>query len=348
VPSNEIIYYFLSLLISGVFHEFGHAIAGTCERIKVSGFGIFILFLYPGAFAEFKEEFSGLLPIQQLKIFCAGSWHNITLSAFSYICIFMLPIILFPCYQAAGGVVITHVEEGSVLDGSLGPLQIVTSLGDCVVNNRKEWRSCFDYLLSDEYNKKGYCVSDNVAILDSELCCHGTNINSSLYCFEITSSSQPSKICAIAKDVVKQGIFGIINDDNCKGQWLQPVLSSGESLIKIVLQNNSFLLFVGPPAALWFSIPSVGDFLPRISLFDVRWPIFLEKFFSYVLSISSALGILNLAPVFYLDGAYATTTLLQLFAPSIPNQKRIKICNIIFYCTSFLLIANVILSFFSI
>lgn len=97
----------------------------------MSGFGVFLLFLYPGAFAEFKEELTGLGWLPQLKIYCAGSWHNIVLSGFSYLCLFLLPLGLFPLYYNAGGVVITRVEPESVMHGSIKPMDVITSVGDC-------------------------------------------------------------------------------------------------------------------------------------------------------------------------------------------------------------------------
>jgi S2P endopeptidase len=35
VPNNQLVYYFLSFLIAGVFHEFGHALAATLYDIEI-------------------------------------------------------------------------------------------------------------------------------------------------------------------------------------------------------------------------------------------------------------------------------------------------------------------------
>lgn len=101
------------------------------ERVKVSGFGIFILFLYPGAFAEFKEEFSGLGWLSQLKIYCAGSWHNVTLAAISYLCLMSLPLTMFPLYSTPGGIVVTQIESDSVMHGSIRQFDVITKVGTC-------------------------------------------------------------------------------------------------------------------------------------------------------------------------------------------------------------------------
>ena len=99
--------------------------------MKVSGFGIFVLFLYPGAFAEFKEDFTSLSVVQQLKIYCAGSWHNLVLGLFAYLCILLMPTLLFPFYRVADGAVVLHLEKDTILDGVIHRSDIITRLGDC-------------------------------------------------------------------------------------------------------------------------------------------------------------------------------------------------------------------------
>jgi S2P endopeptidase len=77
IPGFHIVYLFVVLLVSGVFHELGHALAASAESVRIESFGGFLMIFYPGAFVELH---SGLLaavrPWQQLRIFCAGIWHN--------------------------------------------------------------------------------------------------------------------------------------------------------------------------------------------------------------------------------------------------------------------------------
>lgn len=37
------------------------------------------MFIYPGAFVNIREELRDLAPLKQLKIYCAGAWHNAVL-----------------------------------------------------------------------------------------------------------------------------------------------------------------------------------------------------------------------------------------------------------------------------
>lgn len=44
------------LVISGIIHELGHAFAAINANVRVTGFGIFIYGIYPGAFTEIDTD----------------------------------------------------------------------------------------------------------------------------------------------------------------------------------------------------------------------------------------------------------------------------------------------------
>jgi hypothetical protein len=44
-----------SLVLVGVVHELGHALAACAEKVHVNGFGLFIVLVYPGAFTEIDQ-----------------------------------------------------------------------------------------------------------------------------------------------------------------------------------------------------------------------------------------------------------------------------------------------------
>ena len=63
----------LALLFSAIFHEAGHALCAIGEGVRMNGFGLFLMIVYPGAFVDLDTE--SLLsrhPLQQLRIYCAG------------------------------------------------------------------------------------------------------------------------------------------------------------------------------------------------------------------------------------------------------------------------------------
>jgi S2P endopeptidase len=70
LPSDQTVYYFLSLFICGIVHEFGHAIAASREQVRVNGFGIFVTFIFPGAFVDLcSDHLLVISPLRQLRIF---------------------------------------------------------------------------------------------------------------------------------------------------------------------------------------------------------------------------------------------------------------------------------------
>ena len=71
--------------------------------------------LIPAAFVQLPTEiFEGLSPRNQLKVVCAGVWHNLVLVLVSASLILSAPIILFPFYSSTDGIVIARTGDVSV------------------------------------------------------------------------------------------------------------------------------------------------------------------------------------------------------------------------------------------
>ncbi|MEQ2238077.1 hypothetical protein ILYODFUR_029718 [Ilyodon furcidens] len=114
LPTSQLAYFFIALLLSGVIHELGHAVAALRESVRVNGFGVFVFVVYPGAFVDlFTTHLSLISPAQQLRIFCAGVWHNFVLCVAALGLLFLLPVLLFPAYTTGGGALVTEVVQVS-------------------------------------------------------------------------------------------------------------------------------------------------------------------------------------------------------------------------------------------
>ncbi|GLD69166.1 membrane-bound transcription factor site-2 protease isoform X1 [Lates japonicus] len=134
LPTSQLAYFFIALLLSGVIHELGHAVAALREQVRVNGFGMFVFVVYPGAFVDlFTTHLNLISPMQQLRIFCAGVWHNFVLCVAALAFLFLLPLLLFPMYSTGGGALVIDVIQGSAADGPRGLSvgDIVTGLEDC-------------------------------------------------------------------------------------------------------------------------------------------------------------------------------------------------------------------------
>ncbi|XP_075930768.1 membrane-bound transcription factor site-2 protease isoform X1 [Petromyzon marinus] len=160
LPLSQASYFFLAVLLSGVVHEFGHAVAAVKEQVRVNGFGCFLFVLYPGAFVELHTPHLQLAsPSQQLRIFCAGVWHNFVLVVVAALALLLMPWALALFYRTGAGALVTAVVEDSGVGGGLGLRvgDVVTTVGECSVAGAARWAGC----LVEEAARppQGFCLS---------------------------------------------------------------------------------------------------------------------------------------------------------------------------------------------
>lgn len=171
VPNSQLVYYFLAIMISGVIHEFGHALAAVSTNKSVTSFGMFLMFIYPGAFVDIPVEdfhFSNPQPTRRdllasLKVFTAGGWHNFVLALLAFVCIAGQGVILAPLFtHATGGVVVTSVRADSAMarDFSAGD-QIVAINGCPVTGGAEAWNECWLNMAELDFTPLKYCVAES-------------------------------------------------------------------------------------------------------------------------------------------------------------------------------------------
>lgn len=80
--------------------------------MKINGFGMFMLLVYPGAFVDMhSESLFSVSAWRQLRIFCAGIWHNLIIVLTGIIMFLSLPTLLLPLYSVHEQlVVVSHTE----------------------------------------------------------------------------------------------------------------------------------------------------------------------------------------------------------------------------------------------
>ncbi|RHZ61726.1 hypothetical protein Glove_346g35 [Diversispora epigaea] len=347
LPMSHFAYYLIALLICGVIHEMGHAIAAAKERIEVKYTGIFLYIIYPGAFVEINTHDMKELPcFKQLRILCAGVWHNLIIFLLGYL---ILNTGLFASFLSLTlwrsvdnmGVSIISVEKNTPLFDHIKPSMVITKLDDFVLNNSLDsWNS---YLL--ENNKLnishdiGFCASEN-DITTSTDCCkitedfpYGRAEDSSVSCFK-RITTQPyennSKNNSQLKLLVCLPTIPIlvnvneqrcIKDDNCNLESPICVLPYSPPRFPKSLriyykdvpwsgnEQENVLLFLGKLQDVW-EIVQVSILQPRWSWVPLWIPESLELILSYTISFSLALCVLNILPAFQLDGHHALATLL--------------------------------------
>ncbi|TGZ63382.1 hypothetical protein CRM22_006956 [Opisthorchis felineus] len=159
LPISHMGFYMLTLLLCAFLHEAGHAMAAVRERVRLHGFGVFLFGFYPGAYVDLNTaDLQSLKPLGQLRVYCAGVWHNVIIAVLSAAVFYAIPLILSPGYHIGTGVGVTFLRENSVVTGhrglSLG--DAITRINSCPVTNQSDWYRCLEEAHTDP---SGYCVS---------------------------------------------------------------------------------------------------------------------------------------------------------------------------------------------
>lgn len=115
VPFSDIGYYVVTLGICSIVHEFGHALAASREDVQLFGVGILIAYILPVAYVSMSNEQLASLPvINQLRVLCAGIWHNIVLAAFSALILVMSAWFWAPLFTFGAGVTVKSIAPVSM------------------------------------------------------------------------------------------------------------------------------------------------------------------------------------------------------------------------------------------
>ncbi|XP_034718686.1 membrane-bound transcription factor site-2 protease [Etheostoma cragini] len=345
LPTSQLAYFFIALLLSGVIHELGHAVAALREQVRVNGFGIFVFVVYPGAFVDlFTTHLNIISPAQQLRIFCAGVWHNFVLCVAALAFLFLLPLFLFPMYSTGGGALVTEVVQGSAADGPRGLSvgDIVTGLEDCPVRGVDDWSTCLSRISLTP--QTGYCVPG--ASLQPSWA-HGRG-----ECAVRTVRAPEGSVkyaCVPVRKMVTGTRVCHTNDDcaarsHAASICVTPSLENQTRFIRVTHPPNTHMLFVGYPPHLQYAV-SLTNFLPRFGFLHLDLPVFLETFCKYVVSLSGALAVVNSVPCFALDGQWMLNALLEATLVTVvtDRQKRELIGFSLLLAGSALLAANVAL-----
>lgn len=361
LPMNQVVYYLLTLLVCAVFHELGHAIAAICEEVHVNGFGIFVLALYPGAFVDLSTEHLQVVsPIRQLRIYCAGVWHNFVIVILAIMVLLFLPLFLLPFYHSGNAVAITYVVEDSPVSGPKGLTlgDIVTGIDNCRVFSVNDWTDCLD--LSREKDIDGFCIPSNsidpmdiaisayVTTTGNVECC--PNTTNTHICFGYTNAKNSSILhsCLPARSTSERHRCHVADDCNnskLSMACVKPSLDNITRLLRIVIQGRQPVLFLGHPLDLYYSV-SLSNYVPYWSFISLNLPYILETFCKYLISLSGALAILNVVPCYALDGQWILSALIELTLKSIvkTHEKRMLLYTVVLSFGTFLLGANIVIA----
>ncbi|KAM4699173.1 membrane-bound transcription factor site-2 protease [Discoglossus pictus] len=360
LPISQLTYFFSAILISGVIHEVGHGVAAVRETVRFNGFGIFIFIVYPGAFVDlFTTHLQLISPVQQLRIFCAGVWHNFILGVVGLLILFPLPAILYPFYNTGVGALVIEVLEDSPASGPRGLFvrDIVTHLQDCQVTSVDDWHSCVTEI--SQKPQTGFCIntanlqqlhfpSRVYRRLDGSIECCGNNSLSDVCFSYVGSKDHHLYACLPARKAIQNSQECRSNKD-CRKNAVNsvcavPSIENQTRLIRVKHPPQMDMLFIGYPVHLEYAV-SLSSFIPRYKIISIDLPVIIETFCKYLISLSGALAVINAVPCFALDGQWILNSFLEATLSSviIEKQNRELVGFFILLGGSALLTANVAL-----
>lgn len=375
LPWNQLYYYITTLVITGGFHEVGHAIAATKENVKINSFGFFLWLLYPGAFVELNTvQLEIVSPLKRLRIFTAGVWHNLVLALVSFVFLSFFPYILLPFYTTNQGIAVTWIDNEITISSKLQSGSVVNSVNRCPISSVRNWYTCLQSVNANPID--GYCNTITfVKTFNSSLpnlinnefkeldCCNDTNTYRFCYHYDkvrvysrlknlnengshVLSKAVHDHACLPARLTMSSKPHCYLNKDcNINMLCLKPLTGKLTRIIRIGHSSGQDILYVGDPRELSSSI-MVSDYVPKHNYISPNLPGQISLIFKYLFSISSALALLNMVPCFYLDGHQVLRMLLLIIFPHSSSLRPKLEVMIVFFCT-FLLAYLLLFAFYS-
>ncbi|KAI9094661.1 peptidase family M50-domain-containing protein [Phlyctochytrium arcticum] len=338
LPVSVTGYYILALLLCGIVHEMGHALAAHLHNIKIRSAGIFLTLMFPGAFVEVpRRELGELGTGSQLQVVCAGVWHNFVLGVGCLAAMGGLPVLLAWGYTSQRpGVVIVDVAADSVLHGHVSPGSTILRVNYERVNGLRGWEGLLWSEAGKGEERSGYCVpfsllANATTTTTTKECCNVTPkvplSTLALQCFSTNDQNTCLDLHALS-----QKFPPCINDTECMDLEPWPTLESDpryycakpyipDPRIRVVSlmvrdhhhrqkEREGEVLVVGAPHEVYESV-RVGVLHPKWSWIPYYFPYMVERFLHFTLSITTAFTLFNMLPVVNLDGKLALRVVVE-------------------------------------
>lgn len=312
VPFTYLVPLLVSVLVSQVLHEAGHALAAALHRVQAHMLGFSLV--VPGipiAYVTLPDLRGYLTRREQLRIVSAGVWHNgCFLLALRLFLALNLARVLW--VDAPGLRVVRSMDPALALWIPEGA--IVTAVNDRNLTTMppRERLAAWDAFLHDDLpTLQGWCVPPEMWDNASRACC---------------STSQPDLLCFTASDARCLEPLRVFREmqrcsGTCSGVCVKP--AAHESVARLVLAHapESQVALHGPFATVQQSIDvSVYRLTGWLRVFFLErladWVAELwEAAIASLVLVNTSLCLLNMLPLMPLDGgAYLRLVLVEAYA----------------------------------
>lgn len=364
VPFADIQYYVITLILCSLIHEFGHALAATRENLQVHGFGFLLVFIIPIAYVSLNsEQLSQLSPMKQLRILCAGLWHNIILAVISSLIFFSSSLLLAPLYSVNSGISVKSIDPKSPLLGLTGLYvhDTIYKVNECQVDNIDDWYYCL--LETIEHVTPGYCVDkllvqeydqsipDLIKQKNAAHCCKTDDESHGYLCFEYNKKSSEFLLnsCLPARTIIEKSYYQCHSTYACLKRdtfCVRPALHNNKTkVVRIKRRIGKDILFIGDPADVYKTI-IVSNWVAKFEFLDSELPDFITTLSKYITVLSAGQAIINVIPCFLFDGQYILIIFVNKLLESVSHLKTRQTVSFTITCVgSFMLFINLVYAF---
>lgn len=382
VPTADALPMLVAVLVAAVVHELGHALAAAASSGGgVSAMGAFVALIVPGAFVRLTG-ITDMTPSTQLRVYCAGAWHNAISAAIALFTVSMIPNVAGPFFHTRAGALVVNVPPISPLSAHLHPGDVVTAIGTSVITDGGESFRSAVRDLAHTRSSIGFCVSHKTlnSLSQGTACCSSGRDVDSVQCFRpigfptrgicldaTVLATRPT--CRSALECTDRSIRSrrrpaIYDDDverSGRSVCVVPLFRGKKQLVdvhvRVAATGKSEVLFYAGYAEILGQSMTVSSYVPRAFailptltlsfLARVDLPNTAERFLQYFASISFGLAILNMAPVIYLDGEASVGLFLRTLFKKLSVKRVEKISALTLSAGSFLLALNLVVSLYS-
>jgi len=341
LPHSQLFYYISSLLISSVYHEAGHAVSAFNGNIKMVGAGLLIMAIFPAAFVELPtEHLTSRSAKQQLRVYCAGVWHNTVLALFAWLMLVMSAPMFSVVYETNSGVVVVDVKQNGFISGPSGLKEgdVITDVQGIRVSNISDYKFALAEVIRNA--QTGLCVDkqslESLKIVTSngdKSCC--PNHRSDALCFSsenLNNSHISQTYCLPVRDLVNQtsqlekdDMISIFCPCSVKHACVTPHTESNlTKLVIIKRRDEKDYLFVGNPGLI-YQEAILSGYVPKFSFVPYNLADYWFKIWQYIMAFSGGLAVLNVVPSYLLDGHHIVRVLVEMIMPNSSNVSKTNI-----------------------
>ncbi|KAI9296674.1 hypothetical protein K502DRAFT_363947 [Neoconidiobolus thromboides FSU 785] len=356
LPSNDVVIYLFSFLVSGVIHEVGHAIASEINNINIERIAIIIKYIYSGAYVEINNfQFNKLKNGKKLMIIIAGIINNllfyIILYMINYWQILTKLLLFFNLYSMnLNTVLISNIKTNSPLINHLNIGDRLLNVNDVNINNLNDWNNLVMNNNNNDnnklYNYDGVCINSSILnTVNITSCCNNNdNSNNDLTCFKQIDSIEKNSYCLSPFIVFNESKRCNINnpcnnkEKKCiidtypigsKYHWFRLNVNRNNNNNKITTitnNDNKLVLYYGDFQHLDYYI-QLTDLNPNFVILSYLLPETINNFLLYLMSFNLALAFFNILPIYSCDGDLFLLTNLKLMESYFDKKNRLNSVN---------------------